>query len=325
MSGSAARSDLFFLIQRKGNGAMLFSIQETSRGPELAKIGTFDNQDEPRLIAAALNAALQGEEDALSTVDRSRASLSAPLRKAIDDRATGLEKTHRGVGESFHDTPKATRALTENMGRPNTAMLSLFSTTACGHCPDCGCDVDGDCIKCSVCGPDRRNCENCRTVRMTPRTAFVLHYLLRSLADRTYLTVQNSLWEYGVPDSVETQTDWFLLHCARAYDDLAADLLVGQIPEPRCLAESVVLGHALSSISQLDAESIRADEAYQALPASRLDADWELLTDGGEAFDVGDRARAFLASEVIEEDLWDEWFTPYPGVERRDKTRGFRC
>ena len=77
MSGSAARSDLFFLIQRKGNGAMLFSIQETSRGPELAKIGTFDNQDEPRLIAAALNAALQGEEDAERTVALHERTLAA--------------------------------------------------------------------------------------------------------------------------------------------------------------------------------------------------------------------------------------------------------
>jgi hypothetical protein len=159
---------------------------------------------------------------------------------------------------------------------------------------------------------------------MTPRNAFVLHHALRDLADRTYFTVRSRFWEYSVPDSVETQTDWFLLHCARAYDDLAADLLAGQVPEPHCLAESVALGYALSTLGGFRTGSFRGDETYQALPASRFDDDWAFLSDGGGVFDVGDRARAFLTSDVIEEDLWDEWFTPYPGVERRDETRGFR-
>ncbi|MFC8421206.1 hypothetical protein ACFUN7_10035 [Streptomyces sp. NPDC057236] len=123
---------------------------------------------------------------------------------------------------------------------------------------------------------------------------------------------------------METRTDWFLLHCARAYDDLAADLLAGQVPEPRCPAESVALGYALSTLGEFRTGSFRADETYQALPASRFDDDWEFLADGGGVFDVGGRARAFLTSDVIEKDLWDEWFTPYPGVERRDETRGFR-
>ncbi|MEV6530516.1 hypothetical protein AB0M86_13100 [Streptomyces sp. NPDC051639] len=185
--------------------------------------------------------------------------------------------------------------------------------------------MDNDCAECPVCGPDGRNCENCGTVEMTPRTAFTLYCALRHLSESTYITVQHNFWEHSVPDSLETQTDWFLLHCARAYDDLAADLLVGLIPEPRCLAESVVLGYAVSAIGGLATKTHHEDETCQALPASRFDDDWEFLVHESGLFDVGDRARSFLTSDVIDEDLWDEWFKPYPGVEPRDNSRGFRC
>ncbi|MEE1831036.1 hypothetical protein [Streptomyces sp. SP17KL33] len=316
--------DLFFLPQSKGNGAMLFSIQETPNGPELSKIGTFDNPDEPRLIAAALNAALQGEADALAKIHQCVTSLPGPLRKAVIERAEDIEETHRGGGGPTETARKAARALTESLGRPNPSMLSIFRTTACGRCPDCGCAMDEDCAKCSVCGPDGHGCGECGPVGMTPRNAFVLHHVLRDLADRTYFTVRSNFWEYSLPASVETQTDWFLLHCARAYDDLASDLLTGKIPEPRCLAESVAFGYALSTLGRFRTESVRADESYQALLTSRFDDDWDFLADRSGMFDVGDRARAFLTSDVIEEDLWDEWFKPYPNVKPRDKARGFR-
>ncbi|MFI5797377.1 hypothetical protein [Streptomyces sp. NPDC051677] len=311
------------MTQPKGDGAVLFSMRGTPRGPELSKIGTFDNRDAPQLLAAALNAALQGGASALSKVYQCSASLSGPLRKRITDLAGEIEETYRDAPRS-QAARKTARAVTENLERPYVALFSLFSTTACGNCPDCVCAADEDCAKCSVCGPDGRGCENCGTVGVTPRTSFVLHHVLRDLADRTYFTVRSNFWEHSVPDSVETQTDWFLLHCARAYDDLAADLLVGQVPEPRCLAESVALGYALSTIGGLRTESIRVDESYWTLPASRFDDDWEFLADGVGVFDVGDRARTFLTSDVIEEDLWDEWFKPYPGIKPRDKTRGFR-
>ncbi|GAA3117007.1 hypothetical protein [Streptomyces echinatus] len=325
MPAHSTPSHLFFLTQPKGNGAVLFSVQGAPRGPELSKIGTFDNRDEPQLLAAALNGALQGGAGALSKVHQCSASLPGPLRKRITDLVGEIEEIY-GDAPRSQSARKTARAVTETLERPNVALFSLFSTTVCGDCSACGCAADEDCAKCDVCdsSPDGRGCVNCGTVGVTPRAAFVLHHVLRDLADRTYFTVRSNFWEHSVPDSVETQTDWFLLHCARAYDDLAADLLSGQVPEPRCLAESVALGFALSTIGGLHTESVRADESYRALPASRFDDDWEFLADGVGVFDVGDRARAFLASDVIEDDLWDEWFTPYPGVERRDETRGFR-
>ncbi|MDB1088766.1 hypothetical protein PJ985_14455 [Streptomyces sp. ACA25] len=319
---SSPSQSQFYLTQPKGEGAMLFVMQATPRGPELSKIGTFDNRDECQLLAAGLNAALQGGAGVLSEVRRRTASLPGPLGKAITDAADAIEYRHRNDSEAKRSY-KTVRAFTENLEQPNVSIFSLFDTTACGDCPDCGCAVDDDCAMCRVCEPDGRGCENCGTVEVTPRTAFALHRQLRSLADMTYVTVQCGFWESGVPDSAETQTDWFLLHCARAYDDLAADLLTGEVPTPRCLAESVALGYAMQYIGWNDTEFIDTDEAYRALPISRFDNDWEFLKSG--LFAAGERARTFLTADAMEESLWEEWFHPYPGATPRHGSRGFRC
>ncbi|MGW2702849.1 hypothetical protein [Streptomyces sp. NPDC001340] len=102
--------------------------------------------------------------------------------------------------------------------------------------------------------------------------AVVLHRQLRDLADKTYRAACDpDFREHSVPVSAGTQTGWFLLHCARAYDDLAADLLAGGIPEPRCLAESVLFGYVVDGIGGFSIESVHTDEVYQTLPASRFD------------------------------------------------------
>jgi hypothetical protein len=324
MPAHPAPSHLFFLTQPKGDGAVLFSMRGTPRGPELSKIGTFDNRDEPRLLAAALNGVLQGGAGALAKVHGCSASLPGPLRKAITDVAEEIEDTHRDTPRAWA-ARRAVRAVTENLGQPNVAVFSLFSTTDCGSCPSCGCTADEDCSKCPDCGVKGRGCGDCGGVGVTPRTAFVLHRQLRDLADKTYLAAHDpDFWEHSVPVSAGTQSDWFLLHCALAYDDLAADLLAGGIPEPCCLAESVLLGYAVDTIGGFSIESVYADEVYQTLPASRFDHDWPFLANESGLLDVNDRAHDFLEADVVEEDLWNEWFKPYPNVKPRYKTRGFR-
>lgn len=315
---STPPSHLFFLTQPKGDGAILFSMRGTPRGPELSKIGTFGDRDEAGLLAATLNAAVLGGAGAVAKVHRRAASLPGPLSRAITDLTEEIKDARRDAPRA-RAASRAARAVAENMGQPNVAVFSLFRTTECGNCVACGCAVDEDCAKCLVCGPDGHGCVDCGSVGVTPRNAFVLHHVLKDLADRTYFTVRSTFWESSLPDSVETQTDWFLLHCARAYDDLATDLLSGEAPNPRCLAERVALGYALSHTGSSHNESVYTDETYLALPASRFDHDWEFLAE----VEVGEAGK-FLDSDVIEEDLWDEWFQPYPSVEPRDQDRGFR-
>ncbi|RPE38854.1 hypothetical protein EDD90_1787 [Streptomyces sp. Ag109_O5-1] len=327
MPAHSAPPHLFFLTQPKGNGAILFSMRGTLRGPELSKIGTFEDHDESQLLAATLNAALQGGAGALAKVHGCSASLPGPLRKAITDIADEIEDTHRDAPRA-RAARRAARAVTENLGQLNAAVFSLFSASHCGSCLSCGCNVAEDCAKCAVCGssPRGRGCGDCGGVGVTPRTAFVLHRQLRDLADKTYRAAYDpDFWEHSVPVSAGTQSDWFLLHCARAYDDLAADLLAGGIPEPRCLAESVLFGYAVDGIGGFSIESVHADEVYQTLPTSRFDYDWEFLANESGLLDVSDRAHDFLEADVAEEDLWDEWFKPYTDVEARDTNRGFCC
>jgi hypothetical protein len=299
-------------------------MRGTPRGPELSKVGTFDNHDESQLLAAALNGVLQGGAGALAKVHRCSASLPGPLRKAITDIAEEIENAHREAPRA-RAARRVTRAVAENLEQPNVAVFSLFSTTDCGSCRSCGCTADEDCSKCPDCGVKGRGCGDCGGVGVTPRTAFVLHRQLKGLADKTYFAAYDpNFWEHSVPVSAGTQSDWFLLHCARAYDALAADLLAGGIPEPRCLAESVLLGYAVDNIGGFSIESVYADEVYQTIPASRFDYDWEFLANQSGLLDVSDRAHDFLEADVVEEDLWDEWFKPYTNVEARDTTRGFR-
>ncbi|WP_328563266.1 hypothetical protein [Streptomyces coelicoflavus] len=300
-------------------------MRGTPRGPELSRIGTFEDRDEAQLLAATLNAALQGGTGALAKIHRCSASLPGPLRKAVTDLGEEIEDVHRDAPRA-RAAHRAARAVTENSG-PNTAVFSLFNTTNCGSCRSCGCTADEDCAKCAVCdsSPRGRGCGDCGRVGVTPRTAFVLHRRLRDLADKTYLAAYDSdFWEHSVPVSAETQSDWFLLHCARAYDDLAADLLAGGIPEPRCLAESVLLSHAVEGIGGFSIELLHADKIYQTIPASRFDYDWEFLANKSRLLDVSDRAHDFREADVVEEDLWDEWFTPYSNVKPRDDTRELR-
>ncbi|MEV0956983.1 hypothetical protein AB0I97_14025 [Streptomyces sp. NPDC049951] len=327
MPARSAPSHLFFLTQPKGNGAILFSMRGTPRGPELSKIGTFEDRDESQLLTLTLNAALQGGTGALAKIHRCSASLPGPLRRAITDIAEEVEDAN-GDAPRAQAARRTARAVMESLGQRNAAAFSLFSATDCGSCANCGCTVDEDCAKCAVCdsSPRGRGCEDCSGVGVTPRTAFVLHRQLRDLADKTYLAAYDpDFWEDSVPVSAEAQSNWFLLHCARAYDDLAADLLAGGIPVPHCLAESVLFGHAVNSIGGFNIESVCADEVYQTLPASRFDHDWEFLANESGLLDVSERAHDFLETDVAEEDLWDEWFKPYTDVEPRSTTHGFRC
>lgn len=148
----------------------------------------------------------------------------------------------------------------------------------------------------------------------------------RSAPDKTDLAAHDpALWEHSVPVNAETESDWFLLHCARAYGDLAADLFAGGIPEPRRLAESVLFGYAVEGIGGFNIESVHTDDVDQTLPASRFDHDREFLADESGLVDVSDRAHDFLEADVTEEDFWDKWFEPCTNVEPRDTTRGFRC
>jgi hypothetical protein len=114
MPARSAPSHPFFLTQPKGNGAILFSMRGTPRGPELSKIGTFEDRDESQLLTLTLNAALQGGTGALAKVHRCSASLPGPLRRAITDSAEEIEDAN-GDAPRAQAARRTARAVTESL------------------------------------------------------------------------------------------------------------------------------------------------------------------------------------------------------------------
>ncbi|MFG2692529.1 hypothetical protein [Kitasatospora sp. NPDC048407] len=178
---------------------------------------------------------------------------------------------------------------------------------------------------------------------LTPRTACLLHTQLISLSDAAY----EDLDEHGDdPVTVVDEADWTVfgrlqqrtwnLHrgwrraFARAFDDLADDLALGEWPLPRSLAEDVALRLALADArALLGSQPESVADMMGDLPADLYDYDWDGCADelfgvyGPEEtpddLDAGQRIDQLLAATHPE-----GWFLGYRDAEERDPGRGYR-
>ncbi|KDN81905.1 hypothetical protein [Kitasatospora cheerisanensis] len=178
---------------------------------------------------------------------------------------------------------------------------------------------------------------------LTPRTACLLHTQLISLSDAAY----EDLDEHGDdPVTVADEGDWSVfgrlqqrtwnLHrgwrraFARAFDDLADDLALGEWPLPRSLAEDVALRLALADArALLGSQPESVADMMGDLPADLYDYDWDGCADelfgvyGPEEteddLDAGRRIDRLLAATHPE-----GWFLGYEDAEERDPERGYR-
>ncbi|MFI5642165.1 hypothetical protein ACIA8H_32795 [Streptomyces goshikiensis] len=160
-----------------------------------------------------------------------------------------------------------------------------------------------------------------RRRQLTPRTADLLHTALVVLADQAYDDAQHlgdrSLFDAG-PAAAEvfdrlSPLTWTAGHrwrrrMARAFDDLADDLVRGQIPTPACTAEKTALRLALEDVPG-HLEDLCEEDDHHALPRHEDDYDYSLLN----WFTAERDARRPAA-----------WFTPYDDCSGRDPRRGFR-
>ncbi|MFD7901969.1 hypothetical protein ACFV4F_00850 [Kitasatospora sp. NPDC059722] len=178
---------------------------------------------------------------------------------------------------------------------------------------------------------------------LTPRTACLLHAQLLGLADAAY----DDLDEHGDdPVADGEDADWTVfarlpqrtwrLHrgwrrgMARAFDDLADDLALGEWPLPRCLAEEIALRMALlDARALLGAQPESVADMMGDLPADLYDYDWDGCHD--ELFGVygPDDGDPELATEQRTELLLaathpEGWFLAYEDAEERDGQRGYR-
>jgi hypothetical protein len=178
---------------------------------------------------------------------------------------------------------------------------------------------------------------------LTPRTACLLHTQLAGLADAAY----DDLDEHeDDPVTAGDENDWAVfarlprrtwgLHrtwrraFARAFDDLAEDLALGEWPLPRCLAEELALRLALTDArGLLGAQPESVADMMGDLPADLYDYDWEGCADelfgvygpdeGDPDLEAADRADHLLAATHPE-----GWFLSYEDAEERDPQRGYR-
>ncbi|MFD8481422.1 hypothetical protein [Kitasatospora sp. NPDC059673] len=178
---------------------------------------------------------------------------------------------------------------------------------------------------------------------LTPRTACLLHTQLIGLSDAAY----EDLDEHGDdPVTVVEEADWSVfgrlqqrtwnLHrgwrraFARAFDDLADDLALGEWPLPRSLAEDVALRLALAEArALLGSQPESVADMMGDLPADLYDYDWDGCTDElfgvygpeetSDDLDAGQRIDQLLAATHPE-----GWFLGYQDAEERDPGRGYR-
>ncbi|MFJ5229592.1 hypothetical protein ACIQBJ_06770 [Kitasatospora sp. NPDC088391] len=178
---------------------------------------------------------------------------------------------------------------------------------------------------------------------LTPRTACLLHTQLISLADAAY----EDLDEHGEdPVTLADEADWSVLGrlpqrtwslhrgwrraFARAFDDLADDLALGEWPLPRCAAEDLALRLALADArTLLGSQPESVADMMGDLPADLYDYDWDGCTaelfgvygpdEDDNDLDTGQRIDRLLAATHPE-----GWFLGYEDAEERDPARGYR-
>ncbi|MFE9845260.1 hypothetical protein [Streptomyces goshikiensis] len=163
--------------------------------------------------------------------------------------------------------------------------------------------------------------------QLTPRTADLLHTALAVLADQAYDDVQDlaDRFLYGFAPAAAEVFDrlppctWQTSHrwrrrMARAFDDLAGDLVQGLPPTPSCPAEEMALHLAVEDVPGHLIDLWEEDE-HHSLPHHQGDYDYSHLPFRNlyDPFSgVGEVHRPAI------------WFTPFDGRLARDPRRGFR-
>jgi len=141
-----------------------------------------------------------------------------------------------------------------------------------------------------VCSCAKDSCQACSGFQITPRTAAVLWAVGQILADQAYDDIE----DYG-DDPVADDNNWAVFgryprltwtqnavwrrQAARAYDDLAADLLAGHWPTPRSPAEEMALHLILRDAPAAVDDNWAGLGDDTPLPTHTDDFAWDLALD----------------------------------------------
>ncbi|WP_354642924.1 hypothetical protein [Kitasatospora camelliae] len=228
--------------------------------------------------------------------------------------------------QAVHDDDRAGRP---DAGEELPDFAALFPVTE-HHCED-------------------EDCEDCGW-QLTPRTADLLHTALVVLADQAYddaeeledrpLTADDrGDWEFfaSLPKLTHGCDFQWRRRMARALDDLARDLELGNWPEPTCTAEELALHLAIREApSYTDEVDDNDDHPHRKLPVHSDDYDFAACSDllfqdsdvlmlYSPRFDGIEDPDGDVNRDLGIGDLRPAaWFEPFLNVEARDPHRGFR-
>lgn len=199
----------------------------------------------------------------------------------------------------------------------------------------------------AVCRCGRDDCERCEEWQLSPRMAAALWTACRGLAQ----DAADDIARNG-DRPVAEDGDWALFTeypmltwrqdaawrrgAARAYDDLADDLVAGRWPRPRCPAEELALHLIIQDLMIADEDQITGGidwDEFGHLPADRRDRDWygalDVLFQDHDILNLYDADRDGIEDPDSQENqaagMGDyrpaAWFTWFPNRTPRDPNR----
>ncbi|MGW7072584.1 hypothetical protein ACWGII_29660 [Streptomyces sp. NPDC054855] len=178
---------------------------------------------------------------------------------------------------------------------------------------------------------------------LTARTAVVLCLALSALSKQAWQEVAalgdeplrrgaGGLFGALPPVTLGRDGRW-RRHMARAFDDLAADLIAGAEVKPRCTGEEMALHLGIAHARAMERNRPRlVREAVGELPAHRRDYDWDACSDclfqGRDVLMLFDGSFVGFEDSDIGQAMDNlapaDWFAPFDSVHARDPARGFR-
>jgi hypothetical protein len=308
---------LAFLPMREPGGHRVVAIVDGEDGEVLEAIATFSDPVSAIALADALTGAVLRQDTAKRRIDAVVQRASTDVRATVDAILTAS-----GNGRAGTRT-----ILAAALRRPVMAGFNHFPTRGCPpSCEVCAALCLNECHECGTCGEGR--CATCTTPVITPRTAKVMHHCATLLADEVFDEADTRRLAHEVsqsaalPPVARAQGPAFYRRMARAYDDIASDLVTGRRPQPSCIAENIALTTTVDMASEVCDEFINDGLiAMDDVATSAHDFTWGTLRD--VLVQDEDHEVYLYSADPAPPGSLDHWFDEV--VERsRDPARGFR-
>jgi len=227
---------LAFLPMHTPSKHRVLAVVDRGDGEVVEAVATFPDPAAAVALAEGLTGVLLRQVDADARIAAALTDAPDSVRSAVTTLVANLAS---GGADDEPDLSRVAVALR----RPLLAGFDRFPTHGCPpDCAVCTTACQTSCADCSACKDD--DCDICDLPpAVTPRTAAVLHHVAGLVADEVYDDAERGQFpgraaaaDMVLPEAVRGQHQYVFRRMARAFDDLADDLVVGRLPLPACMA-----------------------------------------------------------------------------------------